>query len=116
MPSLPGKTCRVQGCAKVATIKNKGFCEDHKHKSWEQHQKRLDGQKRIYQLPIWRKLRAFVINRAGGLCENCFKNGMIVVGTDVDHIRPISQGGAEDDESNLQLLCKACHAAKTARE
>jgi 5-methylcytosine-specific restriction protein A len=41
---------------------------------------------------------------------------MIVVGTEVDHIRPISQGGPEDDESNLQLLCKACHAAKTARE
>jgi len=33
----------------------------------------------------------------------------------VDHIREISDGGAQLDSSNLQSLCSACHAAKTAR-
>ena len=33
----------------------------------------------------------------------------------VDHIIPKAEGGT-DDESNLQSLCKPCHAAKTDRE
>lgn len=116
MPSLPGKTCRVPGCVGSATIGNKGFCEKHRHKTWEQYQAKKGTEKRIYQLPIWRKLRIAVINRASGLCENCYKEGMIKTGTDVDHIIPISHGGAEDSLSNLQLLCSECHKAKTARE
>ena len=34
---------------------------------------------------------------------------------EVDHIIPLHQGGP-DNASNLQTLCKACHAAKTASE
>lgn len=32
-----------------------------------------------------------------------------------DHIRPINQGGRMRDPANLQTLCRACHALKTAR-
>ena len=35
---------------------------------------------------------------------------------EVDHIRPVSQGGAWFDMSNLRTLCPACHLAKTTRE
>lgn len=34
------------------------------------------------------------------------------VAVDVDHITPKRQGGT-DDESNLQSLCRSCHARKT---
>lgn len=34
----------------------------------------------------------------------------------VDHIEPLSKGGHPFDEDNLQVLCKHCHAEKTAEE
>lgn len=42
--------------------------------------------------------------RAGGLCQECGAPG-----TDIDHIEDSSP-----DLENLQLLCRACHNAKTA--
>ena len=35
---------------------------------------------------------------------------------EVDHIQPVSQGGAWHDMSNLRTLCPGCHIRKTARE
>jgi 5-methylcytosine-specific restriction protein A len=34
---------------------------------------------------------------------------------DIDHIVPLAKGG-EDIESNVQVLCKACHKAKTRED
>ena len=49
-------------------------------------------------------------------CEHCkttvkFEGELIL-----DHIEPISTGGAEFDEDNLQLLCKFCNKIKTAKD
>jgi 5-methylcytosine-specific restriction protein A len=44
----------------------------------------------------------------------CAKCGAIA-DLECDHIVPRDQGGS-DDWSNLQSLCKACHAAKSAVE
>jgi 5-methylcytosine-specific restriction endonuclease McrA len=51
-------------------------------------------------------VRQQVIARANGICEakECGKPG-----TDIDHIR-----GNSSDLTNLQYLCKECHAKKTA--
>lgn len=38
------------------------------------------------------------------------------VGLEVDHIERVTDGGDLFDESNLQTLCKDCHAEKTAAE
>jgi len=35
--------------------------------------------------------------------------------TEVDHIVPLAVGGDEDD-SNLESLCAACHSRKTTRQ
>lgn len=35
---------------------------------------------------------------------------------DVDHIKPLEEGGAEFDERNLMSLCKSCHAIKSAKD
>ncbi len=62
----------------------------------------------------WPKLRAYVL--AGEpLCRECKGWGRLVPATDVDHIISRSRGGT-DDLANLQPLCHACHASKTARE
>lgn len=34
----------------------------------------------------------------------------------IDHIKPISEGGAPLDWSNLQPLCRGCNASKTGKQ
>ena len=59
----------------------------------------------------WRRARAKALERAGRRCEQC-RSGMSL---SVDHIVPVSQGGTHD-QGNLMVLCRTCHAAKTATE
>jgi len=63
----------------------------------------------------WMKLRQVVLERDSFLCQHCYAQGVFTRATHVDHIKPKSQGGT-NDLSNLQGLCKACHATKTATE
>ena len=49
------------------------------------------------------------------LCIMCEREGFITAGTDVDHVVPLSKGGA-DDESNLQTLCHAHHQDKSVSD
>lgn len=114
MPTLPGKQCRVLGCKCKAPAGNNGYCEKHKNHGWAKYQQ--DNPNRIYQDKRWPVVRKICIRRASGLCENCLRKGIIVRGVDVDHIKPIAQGGEPFDVDNLQLLCKDCHKAKTANE
>jgi 5-methylcytosine-specific restriction protein A len=58
----------------------------------------------------WRKLRVSILARKP-VCQMCHREAA----AEVDHIIPIRQGG-NNDESNLQALCKACHSRKTATE
>lgn len=46
-------------------------------------------------------------------CEKC--KGQKLVAHEVDHIKPLSQGGT-DDPSNLRAMNRDCHAEKTKRE
>lgn len=50
--------------------------------------------------------------RDGYLCRSC---GTAVRTGEVDHIKPLDQGGSNDD-SNLQLLCDSCHVDKTNKD
>jgi DNA replication protein DnaC len=45
------------------------------------------------------------------MCKCCIKDNKF----DIDHIAPLSSGGT-NDESNLQVLCKACHLDKSSNE
>lgn len=63
----------------------------------------------------WDRIRQRVIRRANGLCEMCIRDGRVTEGREVDHIRPIKDGGTDDDD-NLQLLCVACHERKTCAD
>jgi 5-methylcytosine-specific restriction protein A len=61
-----------------------------------------------------RKTTAAVLTRAGHHCQirgpNCTG-----VGTEDDHIVPLSQGGT-NNMNNRQAACHSCHTEKTQRE
>ena len=59
----------------------------------------------------WQKLRARWLQDRP-LCVHCEAKGRVTKATTLDHIRPRSQGGTED-ETNLQGLCDRCHNIKS---
>ncbi len=62
----------------------------------------------------WRRMRDIVLSREP-LCRACSTRERPVAATEVDHIVPHRKNQMLlYDFSNLQPLCKACHARKTA--
>ena len=61
----------------------------------------------------WGRLRRQILARDGWECQVCKK---LLGRADVDHIKPVFQGGAVFDPTNLQVLCVGCHRAKTRLE
>jgi 5-methylcytosine-specific restriction protein A len=66
-----------------------------------------------YNSERWQHLRRKQL-KAEPLCRACWDQGRASPGKEVDHIRPISQGGAVWSLENLQSLCSAHHSLKTA--
>lgn len=65
----------------------------------------------FYQSREWRVLMATLKRQRGGWCERCGSKHRIAG----DHIVERKDGGADLDPSNIELLCQACHNAKTKR-
>jgi 5-methylcytosine-specific restriction protein A len=70
----------------------------------------------------WRRKRKRVFERDLYLCQRCKRKGKLTPvelhGPNAgvcDHIKPLAQGGT-DDEENLEAICKACDKEKTAAE
>lgn len=62
------------------------------------------------------KLRTQVLWEHRYECAECKRLGYVTTGrVEMDHIRPLSQGGT-DDVSNLRPLCIEHHREKTRRE
>lgn len=62
----------------------------------------------------WRKKRDAHL-RKHPWCEDHLAMGKQVLATDVDHLKTLRSGGA-DDESNYVSRCHSCHSRKTALE
>ena len=65
----------------------------------------------------WGRLREEYLS-AHPLCEQCLREGRVVVATTVDHIKPF-QGRGDPLRlcwENLQSLCEGCRAKKSGRE
>ena len=60
----------------------------------------------------WAILRLAVLTRDGYRCVKCGRAGRL----EVDHIRPIKNGGERYSMANLQTLCRTCHFKKTGQE
>ncbi len=64
----------------------------------------------------WQRLRLRKL-RTDPLCASCEERGRVTLAEEVDHvIRITKQPGLRLDWSNLQSLCRPCHAAKSAAE
>ena len=112
MPTLPLKPCPQSGCPALTTG---GRCPAHQRpKSPDPvRMKRYDSARgnataRGYGYP-WQKIRNAWLKRFP-FCVLCGKAASVV-----DHIRPKSIGG-RDDDSNYQSLCTKHHAEKSGRE
>ena len=86
---------------------------------WQPKRKAFEGYRHhnveFYQSTAWRKLRAIKLNEEP-MCEKCARLGRLIPAQMVDHIVPINKGGGDLDKSNLQSLCNACHARKSAKD
>ena len=63
----------------------------------------------------WDKIRLIVLRRDCGLCQcdECKAQGKLTAATEVNHIKPIAQGG-DDSPENLQAVNHDCHERITA--
>src|SRR3990167_5123627 len=115
MPKRPLAPCREPDCAALAA--QQGRCAQHaRAKRWE----REDQSPRVSRSSTalgydrqWRKRRAAYL-LVHPFCIWCGALGLTMMATQVDHVVAKSLGGS-DEERNLQGLCAACHARKTAR-
>jgi 5-methylcytosine-specific restriction endonuclease McrA len=71
--------------------------------------------KRIHHSARWLRVRLEKLER-DPLCQRHAHRGQIVRAVDVDHWRPLDQGGAPYDDDNLVSLCRECHGEKTQAE
>ena len=67
-----------------------------------------------YTSADWRARRLRLLRRDAFVCQACSRaaSGQAA---HVDHIKPLEEGGTDDD-ANLQTLCRSCHGAKTREE
>lgn len=118
MPVSAPRPCRYPGCSKLISD-GSAYCAEHKRPEVGAFSDADRGSRhdRGYGSK-WDRLRALVIKRDNGLCQECLRQGRVTaVGHKpftafCDHIIPKAEGGT-DDESNLQTLCRQCHTAKT---
>lgn len=104
MPKKSKRPCRYRGCPRLTDLPS-GFCAEHDKLQTQQYNKarRVEHNQRYgYQ---WRKFRARFLNNHP-LCEQCRLNGRYTPATEIHHIKPLSEGGT-NDESNLMPLCKS---------
>ena len=109
MPNLPPKPCSFPGCGALVRD-GSGRCVKHPRVAWAKQSgavKRVTGR----QLQNMRDS----LFRRNPLCVECERMGRVTAATQRDHIKPLAEGGTEDD-SNVQALCRPCHDAKTQGE
>lgn len=87
-----------------------GRCPKHPKASWA---KRPNATKRITGRPLQR-LRAALFD-ADPCCAECKRQGHLTLATERDHIKPLQEGG-KDDDTNVQGLCFDCHEVKSKAE
>lgn len=109
--SLPMPVAAPKPCVDCGVLVRDGTnrCAQHKREKWVQHvpYKRTSGRKLQRQ-------RADLFGREP-YCRSCSSKGFVVLACIRDHIKPLAEGGTDDDD-NIQPLCLPCSDEKTAEE
>lgn len=102
MPERARTQCTAPGCTSLAQWR--GRCDTHRR------DERPSSSRRGYDR-YWSAIRSRYA-RDHPYCESELHRGACVMGSDVDHIIPIVEGGT-NEIINLQMLCRSCHTKKT---
>ena len=75
----------------------------------------------LYKSKRWQKNRDAYSESVGGLCESCARWGLIVPGEIVHHKIELTPANIHDPSitmawSNLELVCRACHALRHPKQ
>ena len=112
IPYKPKHPCSFPRCPELAQA-GEQYCDRHKKQEQKQYDKQRGTAAQRGYGSRWKKYRRWYLQRYP-LCVNydeCHN-----VATVVDHIKPVSKGGAFYDPENHQAMCTPCHDSKTARE
>ena len=60
----------------------------------------------------WRRTRARILRRDRGVCYVCGRSGA----DEVDHLRPVAEGGTDDDANLAAIHDDPCHRRKSSAE
>jgi len=116
---MPIKLCGERGCGNPARpgLSAKGRGDVHareleRERSARRRQKAIDHAGRtVYKTAQWSALRRAVLLEQP-ICAIWDER----LSEEVDHIRPLTSGGARYARDNVQGVCRPCHHLKTARE
>jgi 5-methylcytosine-specific restriction endonuclease McrA len=102
--------CSTAGCGRIS---ERPKCEKCRS---QPEVRRNEAQRRLYRTARWKRLRAIVLARDCGLCQECERHGRTKLGSEIDHVVPAARAAERFwDAANLETLCKACHGEKTRR-
>ena len=82
--------------------------ERDRKEEWRQRQQKF------YSSIVWQNMQQYIMKRAGGLCEECLRQGFYKPATLVHHIKPVTSHNITDADitlnpDNLIALCEDCH-------
>lgn len=68
----------------------------------------------FYKGTAWKNCRDSYMKKAGGLCEDCYRKGIVKAAEEVHHIKEITRENINDpkialNHENLVALCHDCH-------
>lgn len=65
---------------------------------------------KLYKTSRWKKVRAVIISRDYGMCQECKRRGIIKRGNIIHHkVEARDDINQFYDEDNLECICPACH-------
>jgi 5-methylcytosine-specific restriction protein A len=109
MPFRPKSPCSMPWCPKLDCTEHRVQRDRQRYRNYDQTQ-RDPASTVFYHSDLWRRLSAHV-KREEPVCRVCKVNPTYLA----DHIIPRETGG-RDERTNLQGICKPCHASKSRRE
>ena len=119
MPRAIAKPCKFRGCRNI--VRGAQYCKTHdeyntanQYSGWDRANQGKTAAQRGYGA-AWQKTRKQILKRDGYLCQPCKQRGLIVPAEMVDH-RINKKAGGTDAPSNLESICRPCHAIKTQAE
>ena len=69
----------------------------------------MSGQHKRLNKRLWARARWAALERDNWRCRGCGKAGVL----QVDHVKPLQDGGEKYDLRNLRSLCVECHRIKS---